>query len=102
MAPDLKHLLHNYGPPACYLDLLAMMPAIPLYEGTRPYQTIPFRWSLHALTSDGTLHHRDFLADSNDDPRRAFAETLIEALAGSDKPIVVCSAYEQTTLKDWP
>ncbi len=99
VAPDLKRLLHNYGPPACYLDFEAMMPPIPLYEGTRPYQTIPFQWSQHALASDGTLHHRDFLADGNGEPRRAFAETLIEALAGSDEPIVVYSTYEQTTLQ---
>ena len=49
VAPDLARLLRGYGPPACYLDFEAMMPPIPLYEGTRPYQTIPFQWSLHAV-----------------------------------------------------
>jgi hypothetical protein len=100
VAPDLKHLLHNYGPPACYLDFEAMMPPIPLYEGTRPYQTIPFQWSLHVLAGDGALHHCEFLADGDGDPRRAFAETLIAALSGPDAPIVVYSAYEQTRLKE--
>ena len=38
------------------------MPPIPLYEGTRPYQTIPFQWSLHAVARDGELTHREFLA----------------------------------------
>jgi hypothetical protein len=100
VAPDLARLLHGYGPPACYLDFEAMMPPIPLYEGTRPYQTIPFQWSLHLLAGDGTLHHREFLADGDGDPRRAFAETLIDALTGVDAPIVVYSAYEQTRLKE--
>jgi hypothetical protein len=99
VAPDLARLLQGYGPPVRYLDFEAMMPPIPLYEGTRPYQTIPFQWSLHVLADDGTLHHRDFLAYGDGDPRRPFAETLIEALAGSEIPIVVYSAYEQTTLK---
>jgi hypothetical protein len=99
VAPDLARRLHGYGPPACYLDFEAMMPPIPLYEGTRPYQTIAFQWSLHILDEDGTVHHRDFLADGNDDPRRLFAETLIEAMAGSNTPIVVYSAYEQTQLE---
>jgi hypothetical protein len=76
------------------------MPPVPLYEGTRPYQTIPFQWSLHTLAAEGVLHHRDFLADGYRDPRRAFAETLIEALSNSDMPIVVYSAYEQTRLKE--
>jgi predicted RecB family nuclease len=88
------------APPACYLDFEAMMPPIPLYEGTRPYQTIPFQWSLHVLDGDGTLHHREFLADAEGDPRRTFAETLIAAVSGGDAPIVVYSAYEQTRLKE--
>ena len=100
VAPDLKRLLRNFGPPACYLDFEAMMPPIPLYEGTRPYQTIPFQWSLHVLAGDGALHHREFLADDDGDPRRPFAETLIAALSGSDAPIIVYSTYEQTRLKE--
>jgi hypothetical protein len=100
VAPDLAILLHGFGPPACYLDFEAMMPPIPLYEGTRPYQTIPFQWSLHVLVGDGTLYHREFLASGDGDPRRAFAETLIEALSGSDAPIIVYSSYEQTRLNE--
>ena len=76
------------------------MPPIPLYEGTRPYQTIPFQWSLHAITGDGELRHREFLADGGDDPRRRFADSLVEALHEFDGPIVVYSAYEQTRLRE--
>ncbi len=99
VAPDLARLLHRFGPPACYLDFEAMMPPIPLYEGTRPYQTLPFQWSLHVLAADGTLRHAAFLAPTDVDPRRKFAETLIAALGRSDLPIIVYSAYEQTQLK---
>jgi predicted RecB family nuclease len=70
-----------------------------LYEGTTPYQTIPFQWSLHAITGDGELHHREFLADGSDDPRRRLAGSLVEALHEFDGPIVVYSAYEQTRLR---
>jgi predicted RecB family nuclease len=76
------------------------MPPIPLYEGTRPYQTLPFQWSLHVITPDGTLTHQGFLASAGSDPRRPFAETLVAALVGSDMPIIVYSAYEQTRLKE--
>ena len=100
VAADLARVLCTYAPPACYLDFEAMMPPIPLYEGTRPYQTIPFQWSLHTLAGDGALHHREFLAEGDGDPRRAFAETLIEAVSGADFPIIVYSHYEQTRLKE--
>jgi Domain of unknown function(DUF2779) len=96
----LGHLLDAFGPPAHYLDFEAMMPPIPLYEGTRPYQTIPFQLSLHAIDGDGVLNHKEFLADGINDPRRQFAETLVDALAWSDDPIIVYLAYEQTRLKE--
>jgi Domain of unknown function(DUF2779) len=100
IATDLGRLLHAFGPPACYLDFEAMMPPIPLYEGSRPYQTIPFQWSLHTVDANGVLNHKEFLADGVSDPRRQFAQTLIDALAGSDDPIIVYSAYEQTRIKE--
>jgi hypothetical protein len=37
-----------------------MMPPIPLYEGTRPYQTIPFQWSLRTVGGDGVLNHKEY------------------------------------------
>ena len=41
-----------------------------------------------------------FLADGLNDPRRQFAETLIDVLATRDVPIIVYSAYEQTRLRE--
>lgn len=100
VASDLGRLLGGFGPPAYYLDFEAMMPAIPLYVGTRPYQTIPFQWSLHLLEPDGALRHWEFLATGEEDPRRAFAETLVETLGAADLPIVVYSSYERTQLRN--
>ena len=100
MAPGLAGLLRRFGPPACYLDFEAMMPPVPLYEGTRPYQTLPFQWALHTVAADGTLTHAAFLASGADDPRRAFAEALVAALDGSGLPVIVYSPYEQTRLRE--
>ena len=99
VAPDLAGRLHGFRPPACYLDFEAMMPPVPLFAGTRPYQAIPFQWSLHAIDGDGVLHHQEFLATAGEDPRRGFAETLIAALDAFTGPIVVYSAYERTQLR---
>ena len=100
VATELGLLLDGFGPPAHYLDFEVMMPAIPLYPGTRPYQAIPFQWSLHTLDADGALGHRAFLAAGDGDPRRAFAETLIEAVGTGEFPTVVYSSYEATRLND--
>jgi hypothetical protein len=100
VATDLGRLLDAFGPPASYLDFEAMMPPIPLYEGTRAYQTIPFQWSLHTIDGNCVLNHKEFLANGVNDPRCAFAETLIVALTSSVDPIIVYSAYEKARLKE--
>src|SRR5262249_43727106 len=76
------------------------MPAVPLYVGTKPYQALPFQWSLHRVDSDGASNHQEFLADAASDPRRPFAETLVLALKGSKLPIIVYSAYEKARPKE--
>ncbi|UKJ75410.1 DUF2779 domain-containing protein [Azospirillum brasilense] len=98
--PGLAARLVPFGPPAVYLDFEAMLPAIPLYPDTRPYQALPFQWSLHRVDGDGRIGHEDFLADGHDDPRRAFAQTLIKALRDSPHPIIVYSSYERSRLAE--
>jgi hypothetical protein len=75
------------------------MPALPVFAGTRPYQTIPFQWSDHILSTDGQVSHREFLHDGADDPRRRFAESLLDAV-GLTGSIVVYTGYEENRLRE--
>lgn len=87
--------------PTAYLDFEAMNPALPVYPGTRPYQRIPFQWSLHRDDGNGNLSHDAFLADSRHDPREGFVASLIDALdADGQEPIVVYSPYEKSVLRE--
>ena len=98
VSSGLNAALRNFGPPAYYLDFETMSPAIPLYQGTRPYERLPFQWSLHERDKKGELQHSGFLADGGDDPREAFVESLLEKLAPSTEPIIVYSSFERSTL----
>jgi len=99
--PGLAAALARAGPPALYLDFETALPAVPLYPGTRPYQAIPFQWSLHRAGADGALLHREHLAEGATDPRREVAETLLAALAAfPDEPVLVYSGYESRVLRD--
>ena len=73
-------------------------PAIPVYTVTRPYQPIPFQWSLHIMESSGKLTHDAFLNNDGEDPRERFIITLLEAIP-LHGAIVTYSAYEKTILK---
>ncbi len=96
---ELGVALRVLEPPLWYLDFEAAMPAVPVWPGTRPYEQVPFQWSLQHGAADGTLSQRSFLAEGDADPRRAFAESLIEALCSDDAPVTVWSSYEDTRLK---
>lgn len=81
------------GWPRYYLDFETAGLPIPVWAGTRPFQALPFQWSCHAESADGTLTHADFLDTSGEPPMRRFAETLLAAL-GETGPVFVYSHYE--------
>ena len=89
---EIREFLKKLTYPLYFLDFETMMPAVPEYEGTRPYQQITFQYSLHWIEEEGgELKHTDFLGNSIDDPRRALAEKLCR-----DIPKGVCStAYNK-------
>jgi predicted RecB family nuclease len=100
LEPGLAAALRRTGPPADYLDFETAFPAIPLYAGMRPYDQVPFQWSLHRLDASGRLLHREFLADGRTDPRPEFARTLLAALCHRHAPIVVWSSFESNRLAE--
>jgi hypothetical protein len=84
--------------PFHFLDFETVMPALPRYVGTRPYQTVPVQWSCHTLHEDGTLEHHEFLHRERTDPRPSLTERLLATLSGSGT-VVAYSGYEGTILK---
>ena len=89
VSEDLADALSSLGPPAYYMDFEAMASGIPAYVGTRPYETVPFQFSVHAIDEDGVLTHKAFLAEGDVHPGREFAEELISAIDHRDWPVMV-------------
>ncbi len=89
---EIRVFLDKLGYPLYFLDFETMQFAVPEYEGTKPYQQIPFQYSLHWIEKEGgELKHSEFLGNSVEDPRRALAEQLCR-----DIPMGVCStAYNK-------
>lgn len=85
--------------PANFLDFETINPAIPMYAGTRPYQRIPFQWSLHVRDEEGRLSHSEFLHDGDDDPREWFITSLLAAIPARGA-IVAYSSYEKSMLRE--
>jgi len=86
--------------PRHYLDFETVQVAVPLWPGTRPYQQLPVQWSCHAEAAAGALRHHRFLAEGFDDPRRAFAERLIETLGDAGPIFVYNRGFEVRLLRE--
>lgn len=84
---ELSHFLKEITYPVYFLDFETMMPTLPLFANSRPFQQIPFQYSLHYIeTEGGKLNHKEFLAPSDgSDPRLALAVRLV-----NDIPDNVC------------
>ena len=94
---DPRNVLAGIVPPVHYLDFETFAPAIPRFAGTRPYDAIPFLFSVHTEHDDSPPGHVDYLHDHDDDPRRRLAERLIAAL-GYEGTICTYSGYERQVL----
>jgi hypothetical protein len=90
-----KNALADHTLPAYFLDFETINFAIPVWKGTRPYQQIPFQYSLHRLSRIGTIFHKSFIDLSGEDPSLALAESLIEH-CGQQGPIYGYNASFET------
>ena len=86
--------------PIYHLDFETFMPVIPLFEGCKPNQQIPFQYSLHIEQKDGSVEHREFLFTSLGDPRAAFLESLKKDLGFVGTVLVYNQAFELSRLKE--
>jgi len=97
----IRDFLDALSYPLCFLDFETFMSPIPLYEGTRPYQSMPFQYSLHCLKREGgDLHHREFLAEPCVDPRRPFLESLLAEIPEGACILAYNMSFERGVLQE--
>lgn len=95
-----QNALSKFALPAYFLDFETIMFAVPIWKGTRPYQQIPFQFSLHVLNERNELNHIEFLDLSGNDPAESFAETLV-ASCGKHGPVFVYNAgFENARIRE--
>lgn len=96
----LKKFVDRLWYPLCFLDFETFMDAIPPYDGCRPYQQIPFQYSLHIQEATGSnLQHHEYLAAPGKDPRRELLNTLLERVPGGACIIAWNQSFEIGVLR---
>jgi predicted RecB family nuclease len=98
-SPDLKREFESLEFPLYFMDFETVNRAIPRFLGMRPYDYLPFQWSVHVQRKpDGTPEHFEFLAMDGADPRTPFISSLCEALRDTGSVIVYNQQFESERL----
>ena len=84
--------------PLYFIDYETCQYAIPEFAGTKPYQQIPFQYSLHIIREEGaSVEHREFLAETDDENMiRTFAESMIRDMPDDGSVIVYNKGFESS------
>lgn len=97
----LTEFLKSLKYPVHYLDFETTNTAVPLFDGTRPYQQVPFQFSLHIVDKPGAMAwHFGFLADGTADPRPQFFGELRKAVGRRGSIVVYNQSFEEGILND--
>jgi len=74
---EIKNFLDELKYPLYFLDYETLAGVIPAFDGYRPYQQVPFQYSLHILPEpNDELIHKEYLHTENFDPVPALLEHL--------------------------
>jgi hypothetical protein len=87
--------------PLSFLDFETFGTAVPLFDGVKPYQQVPFQFSLHVVRAQGQepAHHA-FLADGKDDPRPEFMKRLRAVLLETGSVVAYNAQFELGRLEE--
>jgi len=100
-AVSIKQFLSSLQYPLYFLDFETINPAVPFFNGTRPYQNTPFQFSLHVQATPHTeVRHYWYLADGPQDPRPELLIRLHEIIGNEGSIVVYNQSFEQGVLRD--
>jgi len=98
---EIENFVSNLSYPVYFLDFETINPAVPIYDGSRPYQAMVFQYSLHIQDANGSgVTHREYLASTNEDPRPGFAKQMIEDCGSQGDILVYNISFERGKLQD--
>jgi hypothetical protein len=93
--PQVRGFLDGLMYPLFFLDFETFGTAVPLLDGTRPYQQVPFQFSLHVRREPGgALTHHSFLADGAGDPRAQLLQQMQLWLEEAGSIVAYFAAFE--------
>ena len=98
---NIKQFMNTLSYPLYFLDFETFQQSIPMYDGIKPYEQIPFQYSLHYIENKNSeLKHKEFLAEKNIDPRRSLAESLVKDIPKNVCTLAYNMKFEKMVIKN--
>ena len=99
----VRKFVGQFEYPVAHLDFESIQPVVPLWDNSRPYQQIPFQYSIHLQREpDSKYEHFEYLAVSDIaiDPREALIKQLIDNLKDAETVFAYNCAFERSRIKE--
>ena len=97
----VKEFYESTSYPIYSLDFETVMEGIPAYDESRPYQQIPFQYSLHFQEHEsGPSRHFEFFHDGSSDPREELIKSLIDHIGEQGNILVYNITFERKRLTE--
>jgi len=98
---QIRAFIEGLEYPIYHLDFETFNPAVPPFDGTRPYMQIPFQYSLHIEQADGTIEHQEYLHTAPTDPRKALFEQLHRDIGTQGTVLAFYEIFEKSRITEW-
>ena len=87
--------------PLYHIDFETVMPGLPLYDGSRPYQQVPFQVSLHVQAAPGAEpEHFEYLGDGKSDPRPGLIAFMLAKIGPEGTLLAFNSSFEMKRIEE--
>lgn len=93
----IKEYLDTFTYPFYFFDYETLGSLVPYFDGLKPYQQLPFQYSLHILDNPGAeLRHKEFLHRDNSNPAEPLTKSLKSHIGDQGTVITWNMSFEKS------
>ncbi len=96
----IKEFFSRFKYPLYFFDYETFSALIPPFDGLRPYQKVPFQYSLHKIDEKGLMTHKEFLHTENSHPGLPLLQQLVSDIGGTGTVLVWHESFEKGRNKE--
>jgi hypothetical protein len=96
---SIKEFLKDITYPIYHLDFETYQQAIPQFKGIKPFEQIPFQYSLYIQHEDGTITHKEYLSQDSVDSRYDLALKLCVDIPSDVTVLAYNMSFEKGVIK---